>query len=800
MKIWFSLSVFFAGMILGADEITLAENGVSKAVIVIPEPAKPIVKFAAKELADHLKIMTGADFPVGIKPGPDVNIFLGFGEAENFTEDEYVIRVKGKRIDMYGKDTSKDVYLFNYYLDNPDKGTLRSVYNFLDSLGVRWLAPGRDGAHVPERKTLRIPEQDIHFKPYFRDRKMKYGWNFMNIHPDGREYVKSDSEFYLWGLRNNGSTRLMVCGAHSEHALGLYNNPEWLAHPSAHQMMKNGTRNPNHSCWTDPYTKEIWIRAAEGYFSGKSPRECGFNVNGYLGSPWPYPFLSPDEFMIDPLDYYSGNDGRCWCPRCQEFRKNHPCADDTEIIWQVLGDIARHVEEKYPGRFISTLIYPPKELMPKTIEKPGNIRIRICMSGPRNLTFPEKLAADLNRLKGWGEFLGPKNIPLWVYQCTCNFGGFLPAVPESYPHLTAKFIETVRPLCAGMYWEIHTDTFTLGSLDSYIYQRLMWNPDRSVEQEMDEYFHLYYGPAAVPAKALFAMFENNWIRIDREILVEKKQTIGSVGQSPDYFRRKIWSQIYTPEEMKKMEALIQQIELLSPAGSVYAKRAGLLRKYVLDPMLDERGQVMDKEKIRSQLKLDTPGTDAADFPPVSEWEKAPAYSLVPAQRFSPDLSAPGSFRVMSSGNTLFIRAELKDPAIAESKTDLKRQSGDQQSIWKDNCIELFFYAEKRRKFWQIIVNDNNAWSARTRDSNPIRWEQMNGLKAATVRNEDGWTAEIAVPLSELKTDRTDLRFNLARERNIKGQPTEYSTWSPLATLGNWHSPDNYGTLIFESEK
>jgi len=29
------------------------------------------------------------------------------------------------------------------------------------------------------------------------------------------------------------------------------------------------------------------------------------------------------------------------------------------------------------------------------------------------------------------------------------------------------------------------------------------------------------------------------------------------------------------------------------------------------------------------------------------------------------------------------------------------------------------------------------------------------------------------------------------------QPTEYSTWSPLAMSGGWHSPDNYGTMIFE---
>ena len=79
----------------------------------------------------------------------------------------------------------------------------------------------------------------------------------------------------------------------------------------------------------------------------------------------------------------------------------------------------------------------------------------------------------------------------------------------------------------------------------------------------------------------------------------------------------------------------------------------------------------------------------------------------------------------------------------------------------------------------------------------MRWVQMDGVQVQCVPNVSGWTAKITLPLSELKTDRTDLRFNLTRERNIKGQPTEYSTWSPLAMSGGWHSPDNYGTMVFE---
>ena len=152
--------------------------------------------------------------------------------------------------------------------------------------------------------------------------------------------------------------------------------------------------------------------------------------------------------------------------------------------------------------------------------------------------------------------------------------------------------------------------------------------------------------------------------------------------------------------------------------------------------------------------------------------------------------------MLASDDLLFIRADLKEPDMAASLTVRTRKSGN-VDIWMDNCVELFFYTEKTKKFWQIIVNDNNAWSSQTRGRVLARWVQMKGLKVKTQRKADGWTADITIPLKELKTDKTDLRFNFTRERNVKGLKTEFSTWSPLAMLGNWHSSDNYGNLTFQ---
>jgi hypothetical protein len=74
------------------------------------------------------------------------------------------------------------------------------------------------------------------------------------------------------------------------------------------------------------------------------------------------------------------------------------------------------------------------------------------------------------------------------------------------------------------------------------------------------------------------------------------------------------------------------------------------------------------------------------------------------------------------------------------------------------------------------------------------WTQMENVQVKVSSSADGWMVEAAIPLQQLGPG--ELRFNLTRSRQIKDQPNELSTWSPLAKVGNWHDPENYGTLMF----
>jgi hypothetical protein len=72
--------------------------------------------------------------------------------------------------------------------------------------------------------------------------------------------------------------------------------------------------------------------------------------------------------------------------------------------------------------------------------------------------------------------------------------------------------------------------------------------------------------------------------------------------------------------------------------------------------------------------------------------------------------------------------------------------------------------------------------------------QLEKFQVKVQPSADGWLLEAAIPLEQLGAG--ELRFNLTRNRQIKGQPNELSTWSPMAKVGGWHDPNNYGTLLF----
>ena len=84
----FAILLIFSFAVLSAGVLYPVKNRKANAVIVIPPDADRVEKFAAKELQEHIRELTGATLVVvSAKSDGKINIFLGSKFASVFPED-----------------------------------------------------------------------------------------------------------------------------------------------------------------------------------------------------------------------------------------------------------------------------------------------------------------------------------------------------------------------------------------------------------------------------------------------------------------------------------------------------------------------------------------------------------------------------------------------------------------------------------------------------------------------------------------------------------------------------------------
>ncbi len=202
------------------------------AAVVVPDNANAIEKFAAGELAEYLKKSTGRDFQIiseGKLAAGQNGYFIGRTQraaAENVAipekDNSFVIKYCAGSVLICGRDGVG--WESNDY--NP-AGTLFGVYHFLrNSLGVRWIYPGKDGEFVPQRNGF-VPDKSCEYvyEPQFSDRfnnrrvkgdiRRFYRRNmFLSYSPLSkgrgghnvwiyREYGKSDPDLFAMDVKGN---------------------------------------------------------------------------------------------------------------------------------------------------------------------------------------------------------------------------------------------------------------------------------------------------------------------------------------------------------------------------------------------------------------------------------------------------------------------------------------------------------------------------------------------------------------------------------------------------------------------
>jgi len=479
MAFGLSLLSVFSGY--AESGVTLAKDGSSSHVIVVPENAIPAEKTAAEQFKKYFAEITGADLKIvpekGVAAGTP-QILIGAGKrAKELMPDQ-----RWKELGHDGiviKTVGEDLILAG----GQPRGTLYAVFRFLqDTVGCQWWTPTE--RLIPKQATLRIPEQNTVYRPPFDYRSQQTTATiddpvFATIMGENGTVQKQTKE---WGGHNKifGSVHTMLYLVPPEKHFKRH--PEWYTDATngdkpCTSTSPTPTLYNSQLCWTNPDVAEVMAENALEWIS-RDP-ECGY--------------ISISQ---------SDNDNYCTCEKCEEMVKRE--GSRSAPLLYLVNQVAAKVKEKYPDFIVETLTYRGTINPPKDIKPADNVMIRLA---PLKLDFsrpyddernssadPESTEHIRELLPAWAKLA--RQMFIWNY--TTNYRYTMLPHPN-WDGLAKDLRFFVANNVKGVFQE--GDKYTNGvgdfvQLRTWLLAQLLWDPTKDQSSLTDEFLSGYYGDAA----------------------------------------------------------------------------------------------------------------------------------------------------------------------------------------------------------------------------------------------------------------------------------------------------------------
>jgi len=462
IKITLSISILllFAGCSQAEenDTLTISENGIAKAVIVVTEDAGEPEQHAAAELAEFLEQITGAEFEVVSPPATDSPRLLVGAEAAKLAEPDF--STEGLGTDgLVIRRVGDDLILAG----GRPRGTLYAVYTFLeDELGCRWWASSE--STIPNKPTLKVGNLDVRYVPVLEYREPYW-------------FDAFDSD---WAVRNksNGNRPKLDekrGGNHSYQGFVHTFNP----------LIPPKTYFKEHPEWFSEIKGKRTHNRAQLCLSNEEMRnELVINLKANLRN-------NPAATIAS----VSQNDwhGNCQCAKCAAIDKEE--GSPAGLMLRFVNSVADDIKEEFPNVAISTLAYQYTREPPKYVKPRENVIVRLCSI---ECSFSTPLADERNQkfrddIIGWSKISNR----LYIWDYTTNFRHHIMPHPNLRvlgPNVKFFAEHNVKGIFEqGAYT---TNGAEMAELRAWVLAKLLWDPSRDGQELIDEFIEGYYGPAA----------------------------------------------------------------------------------------------------------------------------------------------------------------------------------------------------------------------------------------------------------------------------------------------------------------
>jgi len=514
----------------GASDLSLAENGQTRCVIVVPptwlddaefppglhgaaqdvlEGRRQLLRESVRDLAHYLGKMSGTEIEIA-EGLPDRDertpIYIGsvaeavFGPVGISKAGLFGFRVVADRrrgIGLYGES---------------EIGTSYAIYELLHRLGCRWYMPTELGEVVPDLPMLTVQTMDEKLAPATEHRGMTQGdAGFKRRNRMGR-YGNT-----VWLAYGDGSFERLFSGE------DLEANPEWRALTADGSPHRWALR-PTHPGVAEFVTNKILKQLETVY---EPMRAVGLRP-GYS--------LTPGDGQVpteDPLALPHDPDPRVWEPAAGRWSVTDRC-----IL--LITRIAERVRQQYPDVAFGDQAYVNKSYPPAKLPVPPDFRVVICpidFNRHHPLNWPdhpnEYWLRDL--VRGWNE-AGADIGAYW-------YGINLAEISAPCPFITKWGTDVAFLLENGLKeWMPETMNGWDSMLPGYwLAIRMTFHAHETPEEILDDLWNRFYGAAAEP-------MSRYWTGIDQAYLEAREYAGSPFG----------YLKIFTPEVMAAARADIDE--------------------------------------------------------------------------------------------------------------------------------------------------------------------------------------------------------------------------------------------------
>lgn len=439
--------------------LLLADGGIAKYAVVIPRNAARIELKAASDLCQHLKLISGAEFPVVTedKLAATGQPYLSVGRTQLLARSGAKwkgadLAVEGYALEVVGK----NVYLYG----GSGRGLMHGVYSLLEEdLGCRWYSTNsvdtpslpRFTASLVSRKVLPVLELR---DPYIL-RMHDSGWSLRNKTNTPHARVPM-----AWG----GSIRYQNMG----HTFGSYfPTQQYFAEHPEYFSLVNGKRQPSQLCCTNEDVIRLSIE-----------KTCEI-------------FRNHPDVTITAI---GPNDGRgfCDCPNCK--RLNDENGGRSGSFFYMVNRIAEGVKKEFPRNRLISLAYLDYARPPTKLKVDPYIIIQLCTDSHAwkyQFCFLWESQEFQDIIKAWHAV----SAKMYIWDYTTDYVHY-PVPMANWPVVAGNTRFNIRNGATGIMYE--SEASDNDEMRGWVWAKQLWNPELDTQALLKDFVFGYYKEAAQP--------------------------------------------------------------------------------------------------------------------------------------------------------------------------------------------------------------------------------------------------------------------------------------------------------------